>query len=75
MKKSIVFIPVILLCLFSILVSAQEIEGGKVVYERIIDYKLEGVYDDPFWDSYIADLPKQGKSIHQLSFTMNYDFI
>lgn len=46
----------------------QELKGGKIIFEQIIDYKLEGVYDDPRWDSYIADLPKQGKSFHVLSF-------
>ncbi len=50
---------------------AQPITKGTITYEQIIDYQLEGVYDDPLWDSYIADLPKSGKSVHLLHFTVD----
>lgn len=51
--------------------SSQAITGGLVLYEQIIDYQLDGAYDDPRWDSYIENLPRQGKSYHLLSFTQN----
>ncbi len=48
---------------------AQDLQGGKIIYEQVVDYQLEGAYDDPLWDNYIADLPKGGKSFHALYFT------
>jgi GLPGLI family protein len=48
---------------------AQEIKGGMISYEQIIDYQLEGAYNDPAWDSYIDGLPKQGKIVNNLYFT------
>lgn len=49
--------------------NAQSNEGGAVTYEQVIDYGLEGVYDHPKWDTYIADLPKTGKATYTLTFT------
>ena len=49
--------------------SAQSIEGGTVTYEQVVNYGLEGVFDHPKWDAYIADLPKSGKAIFTLTFT------
>lgn len=49
--------------------NAQSIEGGTVTYEQVIQYGLEGVFDHPKWDAYIADLPKSGKAIFTLTFT------
>jgi len=49
--------------------NAQLIEGGTVTYEQVINYGLEGVFDHPKWDAYIADLPKSGKAIFTLTFT------
>ena len=40
-------------------------EKHRLGYEQIIDYKLEGAYDDPRWGSYIAELPKEGKTFHK----------
>lgn len=61
-----------LLC-FTLLINgatmAQEIKGGRITYEQIIDYQLEGAFDDPAWDSYIAGLPQQGKTVYKLYFT------
>lgn len=73
MKNANIVIPVIVMMLVvsSTYLTAQTIQGGKVIYEQIIDYNLEGAYDDPRWDAYIADLPKTGKSTHILTFTMS----
>lgn len=53
----------------SIMAMAQPTTGGVITYEQIVDYQLEGAMDNPKWDSYIADLPKRGKTIHQLYYT------
>jgi GLPGLI family protein len=73
MKNSIFFFLALVLILGGGLTKsfAQDFTGGQITYEQIIDYQLEGVYDHPSWDSYIADLPKKGKSVHVLSFTTN----
>lgn len=63
---------IISLCHFKL--SAQNIQGGTITYEQVIDYQLEGAHDDPRWDNYIADLPKTGKSFHILHFTTEQSF-
>lgn len=72
MKSTTTIFPILLIHLLVSLsfLTAQDLKGGKVTYEQIIDYQLEGAFDDPRWDAYIADLPKTGKSFHTLSFTM-----
>ncbi len=67
--KFILLFPAIVFFLNSNPLFAQETIGGKVSYEQIINYNLEGVFDDPRWDAYIADLPKTGKSYHTLYFS------
>lgn len=67
MKSLVSFICFILLINLSSV--AQEIKGGRITYEQIIDYQLEGAYDDPAWDNYIAGLPPQGKMVYHLYFT------
>jgi GLPGLI family protein len=71
MRNSTFFFCFLALFFFShsTYLSAQEIRGGSISYEQIIDYQLEGAYDSPIWDSYIAELPKQGKVAHILTFT------
>ncbi len=68
---SFLFGSMIMLLTYPVSLSAQDISGGIITYEQIIDYQLVGAYDDPRWDNYIADLPKKGKSVHQLSFTLS----
>ena len=76
MKKNIIILPAFTLLLLACLppLTAQDIQGGKITYEQIVNYNLEGAFDDPRWDNYIADLPKTGKSIHLLSFTKDQAF-
>ncbi|MEO0337627.1 MAG: GLPGLI family protein [Bacteroidota bacterium] len=53
---------------------AQDLKGGKIIYEQVVDYELEGAYDEPIWEDYIANIPKSGKSFHMLSFTREHSF-
>lgn len=69
-KPSLIFLSAVLTFFLSwSRLSAQEIAGGTVTYEQVINYGLEGVFDHPKWDAYIADLPKKGKAIFTLTFT------
>ncbi|NRB46302.1 MAG: GLPGLI family protein [Saprospiraceae bacterium] len=68
---SLLFGSMITLLTYPFGLVAQDVTGGVITYEQIIDYQLVGAYDDPLWDNYIADLPKKGKSVHQLSFTLH----
>ncbi len=73
MKKTNVILSAMLFLMLGSLnyLAAQDIKEGKVTYEQITNYQLEGAFDDPRWDAYIAELPKTGKSFHILSFTMD----
>ena len=64
---------IISLCHFKL--SAQNIQGGTITYEQVIDYQLEGAHDDPRWDNYIADLPKTGNKGFGKSFVIFFNLV
>jgi len=56
-------------CLNYSVISAQVMLSGVIYYDQVQEYGLDGVYDSPEWDSFIAQLPKTGKSQYILTFT------
>ncbi|NNF35877.1 MAG: GLPGLI family protein [Saprospiraceae bacterium] len=58
----------VVLCLNLSLISAQDNLNGVIYYDQVQEYKLEGAYNSPEWDSYIAQLPSKGNTQYKLSF-------
>ena len=76
MKASSILLSIATLILSSLAtcICAQNLQGGKITYEQIVDYQLDDAYDEPIWKQYIEGLPREGKSIHVLYFTASESF-